>query len=156
MEFINLSWKRTYWLNDFKVPNGVHVYGRRYNPFGPQTIPKLRRHENTPLFATRQFGQHLRERSLILAQLTQRPLNFLMYQLTILPPTKTVRTETSNTHQVYKRRQRSKFLRATKSNFSRMRTLFLTLPTQYNSPSITKEDSGWQLWQVCRTWHGVA
>ena len=27
------------WLNDFKVPNGVHVYGRRYNPFGPQNYP---------------------------------------------------------------------------------------------------------------------
>ena len=27
------------WLNDFKVPNGVHVYGRRYNPFGPGNYP---------------------------------------------------------------------------------------------------------------------
>lgn len=27
------------WLNDFKVPNGVHVYGRRYKPFGPQNYP---------------------------------------------------------------------------------------------------------------------
>jgi len=31
--------KNFYWLNDFKVPNGVHVYGRRYNPFGPQNYP---------------------------------------------------------------------------------------------------------------------
>ena len=23
------------WLNDYKIPNGVHVYGRRYNPYGP-------------------------------------------------------------------------------------------------------------------------
>ncbi len=27
------------WLNDFKIPNGVHVYGRRYNPFGPDNYP---------------------------------------------------------------------------------------------------------------------
>lgn len=27
------------WLNDFKIPNGVHVYGRRYNPFGPANYP---------------------------------------------------------------------------------------------------------------------
>lgn len=27
------------WLNNFKIPNGVHVYGRRYNPFGPDNYP---------------------------------------------------------------------------------------------------------------------
>ncbi|HSB91839.1 MAG TPA: PVC-type heme-binding CxxCH protein [Flavitalea sp.] len=27
------------WLKDFKIPNGVHVYGRRYNPFGPDNYP---------------------------------------------------------------------------------------------------------------------
>ncbi|MCP5536386.1 MAG: c-type cytochrome [Akkermansiaceae bacterium] len=27
------------WLNDFKIPNGVHVYGRRYKPYGPQNYP---------------------------------------------------------------------------------------------------------------------
>ncbi|MEO8473828.1 MAG: PVC-type heme-binding CxxCH protein [Chryseolinea sp.] len=27
------------WHNDIKVPNGVHVYGRRYNPFGPDNYP---------------------------------------------------------------------------------------------------------------------
>ena len=27
------------WLNDFKIPNGVHVFGRRYNPFGPGNYP---------------------------------------------------------------------------------------------------------------------
>ena len=31
--------KNFYWLNDFKVPNGVHVYGRRYNPYGPKNYP---------------------------------------------------------------------------------------------------------------------
>ena len=31
--------KNFFWLNDYKVPNGVHVYGRRYNPFGPQNYP---------------------------------------------------------------------------------------------------------------------
>ena len=27
------------WLNDYKMPNGVHVHGRRYNPFGPKNYP---------------------------------------------------------------------------------------------------------------------
>jgi azurin/glucose/arabinose dehydrogenase len=27
------------WLNDFKIPNGVHVYGRRYDPYGPENYP---------------------------------------------------------------------------------------------------------------------
>ncbi len=27
------------WLNDYKIPNGVHVYGRRYNPYGPGNYP---------------------------------------------------------------------------------------------------------------------
>ncbi len=31
--------KNFMWLNDFKVPNGVHVYGRRYNPYGPGNYP---------------------------------------------------------------------------------------------------------------------
>ncbi len=31
--------KNYFWLNDYKIPNGVHVYGRRYNPYGPQNYP---------------------------------------------------------------------------------------------------------------------
>ena len=31
--------KNWFWHNDFKIPNGVHVYGRRYNPFGPKNYP---------------------------------------------------------------------------------------------------------------------
>ncbi len=31
--------KNWMWLNDFKIPNGVHAYGRRYNPFGPDNYP---------------------------------------------------------------------------------------------------------------------
>jgi len=27
------------WHNDYKIPNGVHAYGRRYNPYGPQNYP---------------------------------------------------------------------------------------------------------------------
>lgn len=27
------------WHNLYKIPNGVHVYGRRYKPFGPQNYP---------------------------------------------------------------------------------------------------------------------
>lgn len=31
--------KNWMWLNDFKIPNGVHVYGRRYKPYGPDNFP---------------------------------------------------------------------------------------------------------------------
>ena len=31
--------KNWLWHNDYKIPNGVHVYGRRYNPFGPDNYP---------------------------------------------------------------------------------------------------------------------
>ncbi len=31
--------KDWFWTNDFKIPNGVHAYGRRYNPFGPANYP---------------------------------------------------------------------------------------------------------------------
>ncbi|MGV3684763.1 MAG: PVC-type heme-binding CxxCH protein [Daejeonella sp.] len=31
--------KNWMWHNDIKIPNGVHVYGRRYNPYGPDNYP---------------------------------------------------------------------------------------------------------------------
>jgi mono/diheme cytochrome c family protein/glucose/arabinose dehydrogenase len=31
--------KNWMWHNDLKIPNGVHVYGRRYDPFGPDNYP---------------------------------------------------------------------------------------------------------------------
>lgn len=31
--------KNWMWLNDYKIPNGVHVYGRRYKPYGPDNFP---------------------------------------------------------------------------------------------------------------------
>ncbi|MFT7484535.1 MAG: putative heme-binding domain-containing protein [Candidatus Paceibacteria bacterium] len=31
--------KNWFWITDFKMPNGVHVFGRRYDPFGPANYP---------------------------------------------------------------------------------------------------------------------
>ena len=31
--------KNYFWLLDFKMPNGVHVYGRRFKPYGPDNYP---------------------------------------------------------------------------------------------------------------------
>ncbi|MEM1358133.1 MAG: PVC-type heme-binding CxxCH protein [Bacteroidota bacterium] len=31
--------KNWLWHNDYKIPNGIHVYGRRHNPFGPDNYP---------------------------------------------------------------------------------------------------------------------
>ncbi|HYH55374.1 MAG TPA: PVC-type heme-binding CxxCH protein, partial [Anseongella sp.] len=32
--------KNRMWHFDFKIPNGVHAYGRRFNPFGPDNYPQ--------------------------------------------------------------------------------------------------------------------
>ena len=51
--------KQWLWRNDYKMPNGIHVYGRRHNPFGPDNYPyeikKIRRMSavrDTALWAT--------------------------------------------------------------------------------------------------------
>ena len=31
--------KNRHWMNDYRMPNGVHVYGRRYEPYGPENYP---------------------------------------------------------------------------------------------------------------------
>jgi len=31
--------KNWFWHNDYKIPNGVHAYGRRFDPFGPANYP---------------------------------------------------------------------------------------------------------------------
>ncbi len=31
--------KNWMWENDYKIPNGVHAYGRRYKPYGPDNYP---------------------------------------------------------------------------------------------------------------------
>src|SRR5690606_10156546 len=31
--------KNWMWHNDYKIPNGVHVFGRRFEPFGPDNYP---------------------------------------------------------------------------------------------------------------------
>ena len=31
--------KNWFWHNDYKIPNGVHAWGRRYDPFGPDNYP---------------------------------------------------------------------------------------------------------------------
>ena len=31
--------KNWLWINDYKIPNGVHVFGRRYKPYGPDNYP---------------------------------------------------------------------------------------------------------------------
>ena len=34
-----INQKNYFWLLDFKMPNGVHVYGRRFDPYGPDNYP---------------------------------------------------------------------------------------------------------------------
>ena len=40
--------KNWFWQNDFKIPNGVHVFGRRYDPFGPDNYPdEIKKNQRT-------------------------------------------------------------------------------------------------------------
>lgn len=32
--------KNWHWMNDYRMPNGVHVYGRRYKPYGDKNYPQ--------------------------------------------------------------------------------------------------------------------
>ncbi len=74
--------KNWMWHNDYKIPNGVHVFGRRYNPFGPDNYPaelaKIR--EMTALRDTA-IWQALKGETLDLAQRDQ--------MTTALPPVET-------------------------------------------------------------------
>ena len=107
--------KNFYWLNDFKVPNGVHVYGRRYNPFGPQNYPyeieKTREYTDN---RDKAIWSILDGKSFDLAADRQRPPNFPMSQRIIYHPKKTERTALLITHQVQKRRLKFRFLKVTK------------------------------------------
>lgn len=35
----NINNKNWYWHNYYNIPNGVHVFGRRYDPYGPENYP---------------------------------------------------------------------------------------------------------------------
>lgn len=53
--------KNFYWHNDYKIPNGVHVFGRRHAPYGPDNYPyeiektrQLTSNRDTLIWATAQ------------------------------------------------------------------------------------------------------
>ena len=144
--------KNFYWLNDFKVPNGVHVYGRRYNPFGPQNYPfeieKTREYtaiRDQAIWATlkgKKFDTSSADAKT--SKLPEVPINYLT-------PDKNSKNGNIDIPPDRKRKPRYRFLKGIKSSSSRMRKPFLTLPTPCNLPSIIKVDFGSQLWPVTLT-----
>lgn len=58
--------KNWFWHHDYKVPNGVHVFGRRYKPFGPDNYP-------AELLKTRELTD-IRDQA-IWASLAGKPIN---------------------------------------------------------------------------------
>ncbi|MEO0732596.1 MAG: PVC-type heme-binding CxxCH protein [Bacteroidota bacterium] len=53
------------WHNDYKIPNGVHVYGRRHNPFGPDNYPmELRKIREMTLLRDTAIWQALQGKSM--------------------------------------------------------------------------------------------
>ncbi|GAA4462712.1 GDSL-type esterase/lipase family protein [Nibrella saemangeumensis] len=70
--------KNWMWHNDYKIPNGVHAYGRRYNPFGPDNYPaeiekirQLTAIRDTAIWLAASKGQKM---DLAAADLRTRPL----------------------------------------------------------------------------------
>lgn len=74
--------KNWFWHNDYKVPNGVHVFGRRYNPFGPDNYPaELQKTREMTDIRDRNIWAVLQGQSLDLASLDA--------ETTVLPPVNT-------------------------------------------------------------------
>ena len=74
--------KNWFWHHDYKIPNGVHVYGRRYNPFGPDNYP-------AELQKIREMTD-IRDRNIWASlQGTTLPLDSLDAQTNPLPPVAT-------------------------------------------------------------------
>ena len=60
--------KNRTWLNVFKIPNGVHAYGRRYNPYGPDNYPfELQKSREMTAIRDRQIWAKLAGKSFDLA-----------------------------------------------------------------------------------------
>ncbi|MEL7163631.1 MAG: SGNH/GDSL hydrolase family protein, partial [Bacteroidota bacterium] len=60
--------KNWLWHNDYKIPNGVHVYGRRHNPFGPDNYPmELRKIREMTLLRDTAIWKALRGETMDLA-----------------------------------------------------------------------------------------
>ena len=144
--------KNFYWLNDFKVPNGVHVYGRRYNPFGPQNYPyEIEKTREYTRIRDEAIWATLKGKTLISKQLNQKVQNYLMYLPIIYPPIKIVKMGTSNTLRDRKPKLRFKSQKAIKSNCLLDEKTFPDLQIQCNYPSIIKVVSGSRLWPVIHT-----
>ena len=89
--------KNFYWLNDFKVPNGVHVYGRRYNPFGPQNYPyEIEKTREYTSIRDKAIWATLAGKKFDISTLTQGPQTPYV-PTNYITPDKNSRTETSNT-----------------------------------------------------------
>ena len=74
--------KNFFWHNDYKVPNGVHVFGRRYNPFGPDNYPaELKKTREMTDIRDHNIWAVLQGQSLDLASLDA--------ETTVLPPVST-------------------------------------------------------------------
>lgn len=74
--------KNWFWHHDYKVPNGVHVYGRRYNPFGPDNYPaELKKVRALTDLRDQNIWAALQGKSL--------PLDSLDAQTSVLPPVAT-------------------------------------------------------------------
>ncbi len=79
--------KNFYWLNDFKVPNGVHVHGRRYNPFGPQNYPfEIEKTREYTLNRDRRIWATLKGKEFDLAKADQKTRNLPEVPTNYLPP----------------------------------------------------------------------
>ena len=81
--------KNFFWLNDFKVPNGVHVYGRRYNPFGPQNYPfEIEKTREYTVNRDRKIWASLKNKNLDLSKEDRKTSKLPAVPTNYLPPKK--------------------------------------------------------------------
>ncbi|WP_206018814.1 SGNH/GDSL hydrolase family protein [Rubritalea profundi] len=132
--------KNWVWHNYYKIPNGVHVYARRFKPWGPQNYPD-------ELKKAAEMTQ-LRDQAIWLPRMVnlltsllpmQRHTNFQPFQQT---SNQVVKMATSNTSLVKTRSLSSQYQKATKSNFSRQKQTSRIWPTQCRCPSTTRDAFG--------------
>lgn len=86
--------KNWIWHNDLKIPNGVHVYGRRYDPFGPDNYP-------AELAKIREMTALRDEAIWKAAKGEKMDLNAADQKTTKLPPVKTNYTPDKNSNLKY-------------------------------------------------------
>ena len=138
--------KNWYWHNDFKIPNGVHAYGRRYDPFGPDNYP----------YEIEKIGQMTANRDTVIwnataGKSTDLPL-WMPRRKNCLPSRRIIKRSMGpviqNTCTGKRLSIKSTWPMDTRSNCLLRKSSSPIWPTRSNFPSTTKAGYGWAACRV--------